>query len=367
MPFLTLSLYNFRNLKNDKIDISSREVYFVGENGQGKSNLLESLYYTAYGSSFRTHIDSQIIKEGQENFSLSVLYTNDKESTQQIKIIYDKNKKIIEKNAKKIHDRKELVNTIPCVLFSHDDMKFAVGEPEHRRFFLDQSLTMYDALYIDDLRNYRKILKTRNLLLKEKNYEMLDIYDIQLAQKGLEVQKKRKNAVFQFNQIFEKLYEDISGISGVTIYYSPSWKEIKQNPGTKFPEVNDVLSFLSEKREQDKVMGTTLSGPHRDRIIFVKDGKQFIPNASTGQCRLISLLLRVSQAVYYTRLTGIKPVLLMDDVMLELDPEKRAKLTSMLPDYEQLFCTFLPGEPYERYKRETTKIYKIKNGEWYEE
>ena len=367
MPFLSLNLCNFRNLKNDSINLAFKEVYFAGENGQGKSNLLEALYYSAYGSSFRTHIDSQIIKYGQQNFSISSFYTNSSESTQQIRVIYDKGKKQIEKNGKKIHDRKDFINTIPCVLFCHNDMRFATGEPEHRRFFLDQSLTMYDSLYIDDLRNYRKILKTRNLLLKEKNYSMIDIYDVQLAQKGLEIQKKRKNAIFQFNEIFGKLYEQISGIEGVFIQYIPSWKEIKMEIGTKFPDVNDVLSVLSEKREQDKIMCTTMSGPHRDKIVFVKDGIQFVPNASTGQCRLISLLLRVAQAVYYTRITGIKPVLLMDDVMLELDPEKRQKLTAMLPEYDQLFCTFLPGEPYERYKKESTKIYTIKNGEWNEQ
>ena len=366
MPFLSLSLFNFRNLKNDKINLLSKEVYFVGENGQGKSNLLEALYYSAYGSSFRTHVESQIIKKGEENFSINSLYTNEKENTQSIKVVYDKGKKIIEKNLKRIKDRKELINTIPCVVFCHDDMSFATGEPEFRRFFLDQSLTMYDELYIDDLRNYRKILKTRNLLLKENNYEMLDIYDFQLAQKGLEIQKKRKNLIFQFNEIFGRLYEQISGIEGVSIAYIPSWKEIKLDVGSKFPDVNDVISMLKEKRDQDKIMQTTLSGPHRDKIVFVKDGHHFIPTASTGQCRLISILLRVAQSVYYTRITGNKPVLLMDDVMLEIDPLKRQKITSLLPEYDQLFCTFLPGEPYENYKRETTKVYKIKDGEWYE-
>ena len=360
MPFLALNLYNFRNLKNDKINLSNKEIYFVGENGQGKSNLLEALYYSSYGSSFRTHLDNQIIKDGENSFCVSSFYRKENGETESIKVIYDKNKKIIEKNAKKINDRKELINTIPCVLFCHSDMKFATGEPEHRRFFLDQSLTMYDSLYIDDLRNYKKILKSRNLILKEKKYEMLDVYDIQLVQKGLEIQKKRKNAIFQFNEIFGKLYEEVSGIEGVSIGYFPSWKEINENVGKRFPSQEEILNLLKENLEKDKIMGTTLSGPHRDRIIFIKDGKQFIPTASTGQCRLTALLLRVSQAVYYTRITGIKPILLMDDVMLELDPDKREKVTFVLPEYDQLFCTFLPGEPYERYKRETTKIFEIK-------
>lgn len=363
--FLYQTFYNFRNLKNDTIDLSNKEVYFVGENGQGKSNILESLYYSAYGISFRTHVDSQIIKSGEKNFSLNSMYRCNND-TQKVSVILENNKKRIEKNGKRIQDRKELINTIPCILFCHDDLKFAVGEPECRRFFIDQSLTMYDSAYIDDLRNYKKILKSRNLILKNHEYEMLDVYDGQLAAYGLTIQQKRKKAIFQFNEIFGKIFEDITGISGVHIYYEPSWKDIIKNGEKFFPATQDILNLLNEHRDNDKRMETSLSGPHRDKISFVKDHKYFIPTASTGQCRLVSLLLRVAQAVYLARATGLKPVLLMDDVLLELDPDKRAKLTATLPDYEQLFCTFLPGEPYERYMKDTTKVYKIIGGEWYD-
>ena len=364
MPFLYQTFYNFRNLKNDTIDLSSREVYFVGENGQGKSNILESLYYSAYGNSFRTYTDSQIVKNGEKNFSINSLFNNEKQGTQKISIIYENNKKRIEKNGKRVQDRKEIINTIPCILFSHDDMRFATGEPECRRFFVDQSLTLYDSIFIDDLRNYKKILKSRNTILKNHEYEMLDVYDSQLAQLGFVIQDKRKKAIFQFNQIFGKIFEEITGISGLSIVYYPSWKEKIEDNVKRNPTVQDIISMLGEKRENDKYMETTMSGPHRDRINFVRENKLFIPTASTGQCRLVSLLLRVAQAVYFTRVTGLKPVLLMDDVLLELDPDKRTKVTALLPEYDQLFCTFLPGEPYERYKYDTTKVYTIKGGEW---
>lgn len=358
MPFLYQKFYNFRNLKNDTIDLSNREVYFVGENGQGKSNILESLYYSAYGISFRTHVDSQIVKNGEKNFSVNSLYNKEKGDTQKISVIFEDNKKRIEKNDKRVHDRKELINTIPCILFCHDDLKFAVGEPECRRFFIDQSLTLFDSIYIDDMRNFKKVLKSRNLILKNHEYEMLDVYDAQLAQLGSIIQDKRKKAIFQFNQIFGRIFEEVTGIQGLSISYDPSWKEIQN--------VQDILNILGEKRENDKYLETTMSGPHRDRINFVLNRKLFVPIASTGQCRLISLILRVAQAVYFTRTTGLKPVLLMDDVLLELDPVKRQKVTALLPEYDQLFCTFLPGEPYEKYMKDTTKIYKIENGEWHE-
>ena len=358
MPFLNLSCTNFRNLQNTTIDLLAKEVYFVGENGQGKTNLLESLYYLAYGSSFRTHTEQEIVKEGETAFSVRTMFKDDNDSVTSIHSEFQKGRKKILKNQKKITDRKELVNTIPCVLFCHDDLDFAVGEPERRRFFIDQSLSMYDVLYIDEMRAYKKILKNRNLVIKNKDYQMLDMYDQQLAQRGIFIQDKRKKMIFKFNTIFTRLYQQVSGIENVSILYEPSWNEIDNIT----PSYEQVMKILLSKRNVDFVMETTMSGPHRDRIRFMKDGKPFIPTASTGQRRLISLLLRAAQAVHYSEVTERKPVLLMDDVLLELDPDKRQKFTSVLPPYNQLFCTFLPGEPYERYKTPNTKVYFVEGG-----
>ena len=167
-----------------------------------------------------------------------------------------------------------------------------------------------------------------------------------------------------FNEIFGKLFYEISGIEGVKIAYAPSWKDVNDGASFRSPNPQEVLSYLQAHQDYDKNMETSMSGPHRDKIGFLHEGRNFIQSASTGQCRLVSLILRVAQSVYYTRATGQKPVLLMDDVLLELDPEKRRKLTTMLPEYEQLFCTFLPGEPYENYRRETTRVYKLNGGGW---
>lgn len=371
MPFISLTPYNFRNLSNCPIDLSSREVFFIGENGQGKSNLLESLYYSAYGSSFRTHLENEIIYKGQSEMSVHSMFREDNGITHTTLVsLKGKNKKI-EKDGKMVHDRKELVNTMPCVLYSHDDLDFAAGSPERRRFFIDQSLSMYDVMYIDLIRKYKRILKNRNLCLKDNKVELLDAYDVQLIQTGLEIQKKRKDAVFKFNQIFGDLYFKVTDIDGLSIRFSPSWKKkdenhIESNPfaDSNIPSVENILEHVRRMRQQELIMGTTMSGPHRDRIEFEVHGNPFIPTASTGQRRMVALVLRTAQAVYYRDATGKNPVLLMDDVMLEVDPEKRKKITALLPKYDQLFCTFLPGEPYENYVRENTFVYEIKSGTW---
>lgn len=357
MPFLSVSFTAFRNIVNGTLDTLAKEIFFVGENGQGKTNILESLYMSAYGGSFRTRNDSELIRENADACSIRVMFRDSTERTHTISVVYKNGKKRIEKNAKQISDRKELVDTIPCVLFCHDDLDFAVGSPERKRFFIDQSLSLYDTSYIDVLRTYKKILKTRNTLVREKQTELLDVMDAQLVEAGLEVIKRRTGTIREFNQVFAKLYQEVSGIDGVTIDYSPSWKKEAEK---------DILIHLAERRDLDLSLGTSSSGPHRDRIRFVRRGKSFISSASTGQRRLLSLLLRTAQAQFYTEKNGKKPVLLMDDVMLELDPDKRERFTALLPEYDQLICTFLPGEPYERYQRSTTRVYKISGGQWNE-
>lgn len=360
MPFLNVNPVNFRNLKNEAIDLSAKEVFFVGENGQGKSNLLETLYYSSYGSSFRTHVDTELIRKGEDSMSIRSMYQEESGTTHTTAVIIDKGVKRIEKDGKTLHDRKDLVNTMPCVLYNHDDLDFAIGAPERRRFFIDQSLSMYDVMYIDVLRRYKRVLKNRNLCLKNKNYELLDTYDIQLVQHGMEIQSKRKSSIFKFNEIFGRLYENVTGIEGISIVYNPSWK-FENSP---YPTAQEILTAIQSKREIEKMMYTTMSGPHRDRINFIRNGAPFIPTASTGQRRLVALILRTAQAVFYSEVTHKKPVLLMDDVLLELDPAKRQKVTSLLPEYDQLFCTFLNGEPYSNYRRSTTMVYEISGGSW---
>lgn len=355
MPFLSVSFTNFRNIGNDTLDLLANEIFFVGENGQGKTNILESLYISAYGGSFRTRNDSELATTGTDSYSIRVLFRDCSERTHTISILHRDGKKRIEKNTKHISDRKELVDTIPCVLFCHDDLDFAAGNPERKRFFIDQSLSMYETSYIDILRRYKKILKTRNTIIREQKYDMLDVLDAQLVEAGIPVIEQRRKTILEFNQIFARLYHEVSGIDGVNLEYSPSWKK---------ESLSDIMIHLVERRKLDISLGTSTSGPHRDRIRFVRRGKKFVPTASTGQRRLLSLLLRNAQARFYTEKNGKKPVLLMDDVMLELDPDKRQRFTALLPEYDQLLCTFLPGEPYERYQRSSTMIYHIQGGNW---
>ena len=353
MPFLSASLYNFRNLENATVDISSPEVFLVGKNGQGKTNFLEALYVSSYGTSFRTRSLAQICTKDEKEFSIRALYKESDNISHTISIIIQDKKKDIQKNFKKIKNSKELISTIPCILFHGDDIEFAVGTPSRKRFFIDQSVSLCNSDFIEALVKYSKALKSRNIILEQKKVSLLDSIDEIFTSLALLITNERKNIVEEYAKHFSLIYEEISGVSGVEMVYRPS---------IKVESEEDLLILLAEKRQNDLTDRTSSIGPHRDRIHFIKDKKPFTERASNGQRRLISLVLRMIQAKIYSEKTGRKPIFLMDDILLELDPEKRQKFMELLPPYEQLFCTFLPGEPYKNYKKETTKIFFVEDG-----
>jgi DNA replication and repair protein RecF len=350
---------SFRNLGDREVFSGAKDVFLVGENGQGKTNFLEALYFSSYASSFRGAKDGDLVCTGKKSYAVQAGISSALNPLKsEILIKYEGGKKTIQIDGKRLEDRKDLLSLIPCIVFCHEDMEFVSGSPEQRRWFFDQSLSLYDSVYLDDLRRYRKVLKTRNTLLREKPFPpggaaLLDALDPQIALYGLKLMEKREEAAGLFSGLFGSLYGEVSGIDGVTLRYAPSWKA---------DGLEKIGAFLQEKREADISAGLSLSGPHRDRYIFSRGNAEFAGKASTGQRRLLALLLRVAQAKRYSGATGKNPVLLLDDVLLEMDGEKRRKFLSVMPGYDQAFFTFLPEEPYGHYRGEGTLIYRVADG-----
>jgi len=376
MFFSSLRTTAFRNLADKEISTNAKDVFLIGENGQGKTNFLEALYFCAYASSFRTTHDSELVSNGGKDFSAGVKLFNEKPSSEsvndEILVKFEKNKKSIFINGKRAEDRKELLSIAPTIVFCHEDMEFVNGSPERRRWFFDQTLSLYDPVYLEDFRRYRRVLKSRNLILKDFSQgkssggpeNVLDALDPQFVMYGLKLMEKREIAVREFSEIFSTLYEEVSGISGISVQYTQSWKDQTES---------DVLSALLQRRGADTAAGLSLSGPHRDRYVFahnafrknefLQNAADFTVKASTGQRRLLALLLRAAQARRFSAMTSQNPILLLDDVLLEMDGEKRRRFLSVLPAYDQAFYTFLPDEPYQRYQKDDTLIYNVRAGE----
>ena len=350
----------FRNLAEAEVFTGAKDVFLIGENGQGKTNFLEALYFCAYASSFRGARDSELARNGEKDFSAEI--KTEKAAGSGVLIKFEKNKKTVFIEGKRIEDRKDLLSVAPCIVFCHEDMEFVSGSPERRRWFFDQALSLYDPVYLDDLRRYRRVLKSRNMVLRDFSLHrlsgspepLLDALDPQYVMYGIKLMEKRETAVRLFSGVFGSLYEEVSGIAAVNVQYAPSWKEASEDR---------AASLLRERRAADMASGISLTGPHRDRYVFAHNNAEFAGRASTGQRRLLALLLRVAQARRFAEMTGKNPVLLLDDVLLEMDGEKRRRFLSVLPGYDQAFYTFLPEEPYQLYRKEDTLVYCVNDGQ----
>ena len=355
MGFESLRFVQFRNWSSEPIEVgSARRIVLIGANGQGKTNFLEGVYLLCYGSSFRTKNDRRLSKHGEKTFSAhGTGHFGDEPIDIDVRLVGDRKQIIF--NGNPVRDRKDLVRAMPCVAFTHEDFQFVSGAPEFQRFFFDQTLSLFDVLYIDTLRDYRKILKIRNALLNQfVDPVAMEVYERQLALSGLEISKRRREAVENFNAVFSPLFAEVLGLSsGCQIRYQPSWKDDGEDKLTR---------RLFDSRAQDAKMGFTSHGPHRDRFLFQKDHRNFAEHASTGQVRVMSLLLRMAQATLSFQRTGRKPVLLLDDVLLELDSERRNKILEHLPPYEQAFFTFLPDYREPWFGDETTLKLQVDGG-----
>lgn len=357
MYFKSISFKNFRNIKDSILPCSENHNIFVGLNGQGKTNLLEAIYILSFGSSFRTKSLKDCITHGKDFFTLKALFFDKNNEKKIIECSYINKKRIIKINNKIIIDRKELFYNIPCIVFSHSDMFIVNGEMEEKRRYFNQSISLYDSLYFDDIRRYNRLLKQRNTLIKENNTDLLSIYNDKLSTLGLYIMEKRENSIKESNKILSLLYKKISNTDDeVFIEYKPSWKTNKKE---------DIIKMLESKLDQDLILKTTTTGIHRDKFIIKANDKDFNSVASTGQLRLVSLILKLAQLHYYYKKTNLIPLLLIDDVLLELDHNKREAFLTSIDKINQVFYTFLPEEKYINIEKlDLTKVFNIKNGEF---
>jgi DNA replication and repair protein RecF len=353
MGFCSLRFYNFRNIEDGTVDVDAPEVFLVGENGQGKTNLIEAVYLLSFGSSFRTRKDEHFLRHGQVEMALEGRFSSGGEESE-ILIACSGKQKEIRLDGKAVKDRREIIGRFPCIVFCHDDIGYITGTPDLKRFFFNQTLGLKDSLFLDTLRRYTRALKQRNAAIKNKNWSVAPLFDEELVKTGLEISLMRRELTEEFSVFFARLFKEISEVqTDVKIRYYPSWREEKYEAG---------LEFLRSRREADSFFSTTTTGPHRDRFRFYFGDKEFPAAASTGQIRLASLILKTAQAEFFFSRSGRKPVLLLDDVLLEMDPGRRRRFISSFPPYEQAFFTFLPDEQFSAYRKRDTLIYRVCGG-----
>ena len=350
MKIDTLQLVNFRNYDQASLRFPRMVNVFYGKNGQGKTNLLEAIYYAAFGLSHRSNREEDLVRFGQDG--LAVLASLEREDgPHRIRC-----KRCVEngrwRKEVRIDDKKTAARDhygfLNVVMFSPEDLQIVKGEPALRRRFLDMEIAQTDPLYYDLLVQYNRSLKQRNRLLKDIREEkasraQLDPWDEALAGTAAKLLEKRLANLARLQSIADPIFRTLSeDQETLRLVY-----DLKANDGEILhPTADDGRDWrafygesLAARRFKDILQGTTGIGIHRDDLDPLLNGRPAKAFASQGQQRCCALALKMSQIEYVRDRAGEYPVLLLDDVMSELDSSRRRQLVSFITDKVQTFLT----------------------------
>ena len=357
-----LLLENFRNYKNLEIEFDERRNLIVGENAQGKTNLVEAIYLTAFARSFRTNNSADMILFGESSGRVSADITSEDIDKNVSITIRSDGKKMIKKDGKAVKRTADLLNTVVVIVFTPDDLRIIKDSPEKRRAFINRELSQMRPRYYEQLRRYNDALKEKNALLKgffnvkkktftradnlslndvspydnsrRYNEDLLDVYDRQIADAGYELIRYRMEFVEMLSEEAAEIMRNISdGRESLEINYMTACMYVTASEGREI-----LYSQIRNNREKDIYNGSATLGPHRDDIEFYINGNDARKFGSQGQQRTIALSLKFAEIRIARQILGEAPVLLLDDVLSELDPGRQRFLISEIDDV-QLFIT----------------------------
>ena len=355
MYITEVSLQNFRNLAQLKIEPSEGINVIYGSNAQGKTNFLESLYFCAMGRSLRGKSDQQLIRFEEEESHIRMLVQR-KQRYDRIDVHLKKDeKKGIAVNGLPVRKLGDLFGTLYAVIFSPEDLSLVKDGPGERRRFLDMELCQLSKVYYYDLQQYYRILKQRNNLLKEisknpKLQETLFVWDDQMAEYGERIIAARKRFLSRLDEIAaEKLSQLTGGKDHLQTIYKPNC------------ETGTLAEKLQKNIDRDIYFGSTQSGPHKDDILFSIDGREVKVYGSQGQQRTTALAARLAEIDLIREETGEEPVLLLDDVFSELD-ENRQKFLLQSIEGLQAFVTCTGIEDSVRKYISKDNLFYVENG-----
>lgn len=361
-----ISLCNYRNYKNLQIEFHPSLNILFGENAQGKTNILESIFYAATGKSHRTNYDDDLVLWGEKFFNICLLGEK-RSGKQKVDIITRTDgKKILKVNGQHKKKLSELIGTINVVLFSPEDMMLVKGGPSVRRRFLDIEISQTSPFYCHSLTNYNKILTQRNNLLKsvrekKENIDMIEIWDQQLVEYGTNIIKKRAEVIEKLIPLAGSIHKTITeGKEKLSLLYKPSIDTNKKDNGDNIKDY--FLKKLKENRKMEIIRGITTVGPHRDDI-EIKIGEIDIKSfGSQGQQRTAALSMKLSEVEFMKMEIGEYPILLLDDVMSELDAGRQRFLMESVKDKIQTFITSTGVTDVFEPMIGKSRIFEVKNG-----
>ena len=355
MYISSLELADFRNIASLHMEFSQGTNILYGENAQGKTNILESLYMLSTTKSHRGVRDRDMIRFGREESHIRSLIMKGG-IDYRIDMHLRKNKsKGIAINGQRIKKASELIGILHIVFFSPEDLGIVKNGPAERRRFMDMELCQLDASYLHNLNQYNKTVENRNRLLRDIYMfpdlkETLDVWDAQLVNFGSKIIESRRRFILDLNGIVGEIHGKLSGgREHLSLLYEPN------------AAAEDLEERLRSSRERDIHMKTTSTGPHRDDFSFMDGEIDLRRYGSQGQQRTCALSLKLSEIDLVKKMIGHRPVLMMDDVLSELDSGRQNYLLNTIGGIQTFItCTGLDEFVNNRFRID--QVYRVENG-----
>lgn len=352
-----LCLEQYRNIRLASFEPARNLTILFGFNGQGKTNILESIYLLSNARPFRSaKLPDLIHHKSTTAVVRGLVHSSGIKSEVVIKL--ESSNRRVTIDGKAIHRSNDLHGKLSVVLFSPDDTAMIKLGPETRRRFLDRSLYASDAGFLDNYHSYYRTLKQRNALLKKNQIDGLDIWTEQMAISGSKLMAQRQRYTAQLNPLLQMNYQQIAGKhEKVEICYRPDVSITHEY------DIESLLNLLNIQKNNDVKNKTTGRGPHRDDLIFLIEGRPLKIFGSQGQQRSFILALKMAELEYLHKIYGEMPVLLLDDIASELDQERIANLLTYVRQKEiQVFITTTDVTPFHPMLEENSKIILITDG-----
>lgn len=328
-----ISLTQYKSHIYWKLDTNKKIVFIVGKNGVGKSNILDAIYTLCYTKSYFSSSDKNCINHDKEFYRIEMEVENTDKSIDEVSILY---KNTLEKTIKyndKTHARlQNHIGIFPCVIISPSDTELINNGPEVRRKYFDGFISLLNPIYLEKLIDYQKLLRQRNLLLKDNriNKSLIETISIKMANLNKFISEQRKENINLFLTIFDDIYSKlIKKLQENSIFYNTN----------VVTEISDAT--IEANMNNDIRVGYTTSGVHRDDFEFYKDEKLLKTYGSQGEKKLFAVALKLAQGIFIQDLKKKKPILLLDDIFDKLDSEKVNILLDFVHQthYDQIFVT----------------------------
>jgi DNA replication and repair protein RecF len=331
-----LSLTNFKNYELDELEFSSKINCFTGNNGVGKTNILDAIHYLSLTKSFFNSIDSISIRHGEDYFIIRGTFIRDNDEDDILCAFQKQKPKILKRNSKEYQKLSDHVGRYPVVMISPADSSLVTEGSEERRKFMNKIISQYNPQYLESVLKYSKALQQRNRLLKDfksqtrPDRDMLSVFDDQLVRHGIYIYGERRNLVKELIPVFQEYYNLISsGKESVKLQYRSHLSG------------GDFHQLLHDSLEKDMILEYTTSGIHKDDLLLEMDDHPVKLLGSQGQQKSYLVALKLAKFEYIRRKAGLSPVLLLDDIFDKFDADRVEQIIRLVGNnlFGQIFIT----------------------------